>query len=296
MGPFGAFPAYAAPQVAGYALPPQMEMMQQAPPMHLGHGLGVPPQAVPPPQPRPRAPKPSKKKPAKKKPAKKKPPKPKPKKKGPTKKELEKKRRAKEREKREKEKLKTKAGRKKRARDPAAPKRARTAFNFFLDDFRAEYKKKHPETRGVVEVTKSGSQRWKTMTDKEKLKYEDMAAEAQVRYKKAKQEYEENEGPKKFRIAGATKPKRPPTAYFMFLCKYRSDYREAHPDVKGIMNMSKAAGEQWRAMDAAGKKVFEQRALDAKAEYMRIKELPLEERKPYIEDDKLYKRFERGEY
>lgn len=140
MGPFGAFPAYAAPQVAGYALPPQMEMMQQAPPMHLGHGLGVPPQAVPPPQPRPRAPKPSKKKPAKKKPAKKKPPKPKPKKKGPTKKELEKKRRAKEREKREKEKLKTKAGRKKRARDPAAPKRARTAFNFFLDDFRAEYK------------------------------------------------------------------------------------------------------------------------------------------------------------
>ena len=156
--------------------------------------------------------------------------------------------------------------------------------------------KLHPESKGVVEVTKSGSQRWKTMTDEEKLKYENMSAEAQVRYKKAKEEYEANEGPKKFRIAGATKPKRPPTAYFMFLCKYRSDYREAHPDVKGIKDMSTAAGKQWREMDAAGRKPFEQRAADAKAEYMRIKALPLEERKPYIEDDHLYKRFERGDY
>jgi len=298
MGPFGAFPAYAAPGVAGYGVLPQgmeMHMHAGAPPMHLPpHPLGMPPQVIPPPP--PRAPKPSKKKPAKKKPPKKKPPKPKPKKKGPTKKELEKKRREKERAKREKEKLKTKAGRKKRARDPAAPRRARTAFNFFLDDFREEYKKLHPESKGVVEVTKSGSQRWKTMTDEEKLKYENMSAEAQVRYKKAKEEYEANEGPKKFRIAGATKPKRPPTAYFMFLCKYRSDYREAHPDVKGIKDMSTAAGKQWREMDAAGKKPFEQRAADAKAEYMRIKELPLEERKPYIEDDNLYKRFERGDY
>ena len=144
MGPFGAFPAYSAPGVAPgvYGVLPQgmeMHMHAGAPPMHLPpHPLGMPPQVVPPPP--PRAPKPSKKKPAKKKPAKKKPPKPKPKKKGPTKKELEKKRREKERAKREKEKLKTKAGRKKRARDPAAPRRARTAFNFFLDDFREEYK------------------------------------------------------------------------------------------------------------------------------------------------------------
>merc|ERR1711965_606486 len=113
------------------------------------------------------------------------------------------------------------------------------------------------------------------MTDEEKLKYENMSAEAQVRYKKAKADYEANDGPKKFRIAGATKPKRPPTAYFMFLAYYRNEWRQQHPGVKGIKDMSKAAGEQWRSMPSEGKKPFEQRALAAKAEYMRIKELPL---------------------
>merc|ERR1719240_312714 len=278
VGPFGAFPAYAAPQM-GYAMPPQLEMMQPAAPLHLGHlGPGVgPPQAAPPQKPQ---------KPVKKKPVKK----------GLTKKEIEKKRREKERARREKEKAKLKGGRKKKARDPNAPKRARTAFNFFLDDFRNEYKKKHPESKGVVEVTKSGSLKWKTMTDLDKEPYETKAREAQELYIKEKAVYEANDGPKKFRIAGATKPKRPPTAYFMFLSFYRNEWRQQHPGVKGIKDMSKAAGEQWRSMAPEGKKLCLQRALAAKAEYMRIKELPREERQVYIEDDNLYKRFQEGNF
>merc|ERR1719201_2974232 len=70
----------------------------------------------------------------------------------------------KERAQKAKMKATTKGGKKKKERDPDAPKRARTAFNFFLDNFRDEYKKENPETKGVVQVTKAGSERWKQMT------------------------------------------------------------------------------------------------------------------------------------
>merc|ERR1712072_350450 len=88
----------------------------------------------------------------------------------------------------------TKTGKKKKEKDPNAPKRARTAFNFFLDDFREKYKKDHPEAKGVVEVTKAGSQRWKEMSPEEKQPFEEMATRAREAYTKAKEEYEEQGG------------------------------------------------------------------------------------------------------
>ena len=87
--------------------------------------------------------KPKAKKPKAKKPKKKTPKKKAPKKKAPKKKAA----------KAPKPKL-TKSGKKKKERDPLAPKRARTAFNFFLDAFREEYKITHPDIKGVVHCTK----------------------------------------------------------------------------------------------------------------------------------------------
>ena len=73
----------------------------------------------------------------------------------------------------QKEKMLTKTGKKRKERDPDAPKRARTAFNFFLDAFREEYKRDHPDAKGVVGVTKAGSERWKSMSEEEKLPFEE---------------------------------------------------------------------------------------------------------------------------
>ena len=71
----------------------------------------------------------------------------------------------------------TKTGRKKRDKDPHAPKRARTAFNFFLDEFRHEYKERNPEAKGVVGVTKAGSEKWREMPDEAKQPYEQKVRE-----------------------------------------------------------------------------------------------------------------------
>uniref|UniRef100_A0A7S3E0H9 HMG box domain-containing protein n=1 Tax=Chloropicon laureae TaxID=464258 RepID=A0A7S3E0H9_9CHLO len=181
-----------------------------------------------------------------------------------------------EREAAKKKKMLTKTGKKKKERDPNAPKRARTAFNFFLDSFREDYKKDHPDSKGVVDVTRAGSERWKQMTPDEKASFEQMASVAREAYTKAKEEYEAQGGQAKFKLLKG--PPRPPTAYFMFLNDFRQEYKQKHPDVKGIKEMSREAGIKWRAMSQQDKEPFESKAKAAKEQYIRLKDMTPEER------------------
>ncbi|UPR04185.1 hypothetical protein HOP50_15g75190 [Chloropicon primus] len=206
---------------------------------------------------------PKKKKAAKKKPAKKKPvKKKKPAKKKPVKKVP-------------KPKL-TKSGKKKKERDPLAPKRARTAFNFFLDAFREEYKITHPDVKGVVHCTKAGSEKWKTLLPAERTPYEEKAAAAREAYLKAKEAYISSGGPQKFKLAKG--PPRPPTAYFVFLANFRKDRAASGAEPTSIKDISKLAGQKWRELDPQDKVPYEQKAALAKAEYLKLKELSAEER------------------
>merc|ERR1719174_2623048 len=170
----------------------------------------------------------------KKKPAKKKPPK---------KKKVVKKKPAK---KTPKPKL-TKSGKKKKERDPLAPKRARTAFNFFLDAFREEYKITNPDVKGVVHCTKAGSEKWKTLVPADRSPYEEKAAAAREKYLKAKEEYINSGGPQKFKLAKG--PPRPPTAYFVFLANFRKDRAASGAEPTSIKDISKLAGQKWRELD-----------------------------------------------
>ncbi|UPR01180.1 fructose-1,6-bisphosphatase [Chloropicon primus] len=206
----------------------------------------------------------------------------------------EKKKREREKEKQNKLKMKqqTKAGKKKKEKDPLAPKRARTAFNFFLDQFRGEYKLQHPESKGVVAVTKAGSERWKQMSPQEKQPYEQKAESARDIYQKAKKEYQDQGGGAKFKLMKG--PPRPPTAYFMFLNTFRQEYKARHPDVSGIKEMSKEAGERWRAMDQVAKEPYESKAKAAKEFYNKLKDMSPEERvsaTEHIPGGKIYDQF-----
>ena len=58
--------------------------------------------------------------------------------------------------------------------------------------------------------------------------------------------------------------------------------------------MSMSAGKAWQGMPEVERKPYKDRALAAKAEYMKIKDLPLEERKVHIGNEQLYARFETG--
>ena len=217
-------------------------------------------------------------KPKKKKPKKKKPKKKKPKKKKPKKKKVAKKKVLKP-----KPKI-TKNGKKKKEKDPTAPKRARTAFNFFLDDFRQQFKIDNPNTKGIVEVTKAGSAAWKVLDPEKRKVYEDKAELSQKEYAEAKKKYVENGGPTMFKYVSG--PHRPPTAYFIFLANFRKEYLAEHPGVKGVSDISKGAGLKWRSLSPEERETFEKKGKAVKEEYYRIKAMTTEERIAYLALDK----------
>ncbi|KAK4483990.1 hypothetical protein RD792_011203 [Penstemon davidsonii] len=69
------------------------------------------------------------------------------------------------------------------AKDPNKPKRPPSAFFVFMEDFRKQYKEKHPSNKSVAVVGKAGGEKWKSLSDAEKAPLVAKAA-------KRKEEYE----------------------------------------------------------------------------------------------------------
>lgn len=63
------------------------------------------------------------------------------------------------------------------------------------------------------------------------------------------------------------KPKRPLTAFFLFMDEFRKTYKEANPDSKGVATVAKEGGEKWKSMTDEEKKPYIDRATELKAEY-----------------------------
>ncbi|KAL6579470.1 hypothetical protein OROMI_009686 [Orobanche minor] len=65
----------------------------------------------------------------------------------------------------------------------------------------------------------------------------------------------------------SNKPKRPPTAFFVFMEDFRKSFKEAYPDRKGGAVVAKEGGEKWKSMTDEEKKVYIDKAAERKAEY-----------------------------
>ncbi|KAH9300485.1 hypothetical protein KI387_012068, partial [Taxus chinensis] len=62
-------------------------------------------------------------------------------------------------------------------------------------------------------------------------------------------------------------PKRPATAFFVYLEEFRKTFKQKHPDVKGVAAVGKACGDKWKEMSAAEKAPYLAKAAQKKAEY-----------------------------
>ena len=63
------------------------------------------------------------------------------------------------------------------------------------------------------------------------------------------------------------KPKRPPSAFFVFLEEFRKVYKQEHPNVKAVSVVGKAGGEKWKSLSDAEKAPYEAKAAKRKADY-----------------------------
>ena len=76
---------------------------------------------------------------------------------------------------------------------------------------------------------------------------------------KAKKDKKANKDP--------NKPKRPPSAFFVFLEEFREIYKREHPNVKSVSVVGKAGGEKWKSLTRAEKAPYEAKAAKRKSEY-----------------------------
>ncbi|CAN0927428.1 High mobility group B protein 2 [Linum grandiflorum] len=63
------------------------------------------------------------------------------------------------------------------------------------------------------------------------------------------------------------KPKRPPSAFFVFMEDFREQFKKENPKNKSVAAVGKAAGAKWKSLTDAEKQPFMAKAEKRKAEY-----------------------------
>lgn len=63
------------------------------------------------------------------------------------------------------------------------------------------------------------------------------------------------------------KPKRPASAFFVFMEEFRKTYKEKHPNNKSVAAVGKAGGDKWKSMSDAEKAPYIAKADKRKVEY-----------------------------
>ncbi|KAL3830521.1 hypothetical protein ACJIZ3_019323 [Penstemon smallii] len=200
------------------------------------------------------------------------------------------------------------------AKDPNKPKRPPSAFFVFMEDFRKQYKEKHPNNKSVAAVGKAGGEKWKSLSAEDKAPFVAKAEKRKEEYERKMEAYnrklaggdddesdksksevdEEGSGEmkgarskadskrgdsrlavkkqtKKERNAAKdpNKPKRPPSAFFVFMEDFRKQYKEKHPNNKSVAAVGKAGGEKWKSLSVEDKAPFVAEAEKRKEEYER---------------------------
>ncbi|XP_030448052.1 high mobility group B protein 7-like [Syzygium oleosum] len=99
-----------------------------------------------------------------------------------------------------------------------------------------------------------------------KKKPADRKRSSEPKSKKAKTEKKSKKG------KDANMPKRPATAFFLFMDDFRKTYKEANPDSKGVKEVAKQGGEKWKSMPDEEKKPYLDKASELKAEFNKAME------------------------
>ncbi|XP_053428772.1 high mobility group protein B1-like [Nycticebus coucang] len=120
--------------------------------------------------------------------------------------------------------------------DPKKPRGKMSSYAFFVQTCREEHKKQHPDASvNFSEFSKKCSERGKTMSAKEKGKFEDMTEADKARYEREMKTYILPKGETKKKFKDPSAPKRPPSAFFLFCSEYRPQIKGEHPAYPLVM-------------------------------------------------------------
>ncbi|CAG5045151.1 unnamed protein product [Parnassius apollo] len=172
------------------------------------------------------------------------------------------------------------------------PKRPMSAYMLWLNSAREQIKADNPGLK-VTEIARKGGEIWKSMTDKSV--WEEKAAKAKEQYTKDLESYNANGGGGEGGLGGEAaeakeqytrdlecktagffrvmkkvkmtdKPKRPMSAYMLWLNSAREQIKADNPGLK-VTEIARKGGEIWRSM--TDKSVWEEKTAKAKEQYTR---------------------------
>jgi len=145
--------------------------------------------------------------------------------------------------------------RKRKEKDPNAPKRPTSAYFYFVADARKKNEKAGIKISKVAQWTKEISEKWRELTDEEKAPFNKLAQKDKARYDEQKAAYSGTD---------ANKPKRPMSSYFLWLGDFRLKNKSKYSEHKELL---RAAGENWKKLTDAEKKPYEIKAEGERTKY-----------------------------
>ncbi|XP_013396137.1 high mobility group protein B2-like [Lingula anatina] len=160
-------------------------------------------------------------------------------------------------------------------KDADKPRGRMSSYAFFVQVCREEHKKKHPgENVNFREFSKKCSEKWASMTAKEKKRFEEMAEKDKARYEREMAKYvpppgeSGGKGKKRKQKKDPNAPKRGMSAFFFFCAQERPALRAQFPDL-GVGEIAKKLGDKWSKV--TDKSAFEKMAANDKARYEKEK-------------------------
>lgn len=146
-------------------------------------------------------------------------------------------------------------------------KRPQNAYMHFANDQRSKYAK---DGLSLGEVAKALGEAWRSMSAKQKTKYETLAVKDKKRYEKdiasgmAEKPRRTSSSEGKKAKAKKEGPKRARSAYIFFTMEQRSKYATGD---RSVTEVSKILGAEWKKLKAASKKKYETMAVKDKTRY-----------------------------
>lgn len=139
------------------------------------------------------------------------------------------------------------------AKDPNKPKAPLSSYMRFVSEKRASIREEHPDA-GIGEIAKVAGAMWREVSDEDKSGYEQAYLEERKEYNIIMESYVAPPGciqlkRSKSKNKDPNAPKKPMTAYFLWMNQNRDRIKKENPDAT-LGEVSKIAGTEWKDVDA----------------------------------------------
>ena len=162
-------------------------------------------------------------------------------------------------------------------KDAMAPKKARSAYTYYLEEAHARIKVSNPDAPFGA-ISKQISAEWKAMSDAQKRRYEQLSRQDKLRFTEEKAEYVPTpgygpdgkplfkQGKHRRQKKDKSLPKGACSAYIIFCTQMRPVIKGENPNIINT-DIMKETGNRWRAMTPQQKQPWEDLAAQDKARF-----------------------------